>query len=246
MLTSDICAIVVQELEEIARVYGREALTTIMSQSDVKQFFGVASLDTARLVSAMLGDQEVCSESFGMGQNVGDIPSLSIGRARIPLLTAEQIRRLPEDEQIIFVKNLPPIRAMKVGYQEVEPWRDQVAPNPLHGGKAFLGEIKMCLVQGRAKVTRAGRRKPERQARPMVRPVLAALTGLIPGMPMLLLAGAILTVITYGWPHLLIEYTHSGSWCRYIGPPIVTQPFETHGNGHCKLIVWTKSRSPVK
>lgn len=241
-----LCTMVVQELEEIARGYGREALTTIMSQSDVKQFFGVASLDTARLVNAMLGDQEVSSESFGMGQNVSDIPSLSIGRARVPLLTPEQIRRLPEDEQIIFVKNLPPIRAMKVGYQEIEPWRDQVAANPLHGGKAFLGKIKMHLAHGRAKATRAGRRKLKRQARPVVRPVLAALTAFVPGVPILLLAGTILVVATYGWPHLLIENTHSGSWCRYIGPPIVTQTFETNGNGPCKLIVWTKSRSPVK
>lgn len=193
-----LCTMVVQELEEIARVYGREALITIMSQSDVKQFFGVSSLDSARLVSAMLGEQEVISESFGMGQSAGDAPSLSIGRARAPLLTPEQIRRLREDEQIIFVKNLPPIRALKVGYQEVQPWRDQVAPNPLHGGKAFLGKVKMRLVRGHAKATRAGRAKRERQPRPFLLPVLAALTPLSPGMPVLLLAGALLIVATYG------------------------------------------------
>jgi type IV secretion system protein VirD4 len=194
----------------------------------------------------MLGEQEVLSESFGMGQSAGDAPSLSIGRARAPLLTPEQIRRLREDEQIIFVKNLPPIRALKVGYQEVQPWRDQVAPNPLHGGKAFLGKVKMRLVHGHAKATRAGRAKRERQPRPFLLPILAALTPLSPGMPVLSLAGAFLIVATYGLPHLLVEYTHSGSWCRYIGLPVVTQPFETHGNGQCKLIVWKHAGSTVR
>ncbi|MHC0054152.1 type IV secretory system conjugative DNA transfer family protein [Actibacterium sp. D379-3] len=152
------CWMVVQELEEIARVYGREALATILSQTDVKQFFGVSSYDTASLVSRMLGEEEITSESFGMGGAPGDMPSLSIGRAKKPLLTPDQIRRLPDDEQILFIKNLSPAKALKAGYHEVSPWRMEVANNPLHGGARYLGKVKMRIRRGRAAATRAGTR----------------------------------------------------------------------------------------
>ncbi|MEM9099577.1 MAG: TraM recognition domain-containing protein [Pseudomonadota bacterium] len=47
--------------QEIVRVYGKESLATILSQTDVKHFFGVASQETARLVSQMLGEEELPS-----------------------------------------------------------------------------------------------------------------------------------------------------------------------------------------
>jgi len=234
------CWLVVQELEEVARAYGREALATILSQTDVKQFFGVASFDTARLVSQLLGDEEVTTESYGLGATPGDMPSLSLGRARKPLLTPDQVRRLPDDEQILFIRNLPPARALKVGYHEVEPWRMQVENNPLHSGKRYLGEVKLRL-QGRlAKVTRAGIRRIARTRRPVWRPLLAALSGTLPLKPLLVVSSVAFVVLSYGWPHLLWEYTRSGSWCRYLSLPVVSQPFETHGTGHCPLIEWKK------
>ncbi|MGE1076394.1 TraM recognition domain-containing protein, partial [Pseudomonas fragariae (ex Marin et al. 2024)] len=44
------CWMIVQELSEIARVYGHEALKTILSQTDVKQLFGITSIETATMV----------------------------------------------------------------------------------------------------------------------------------------------------------------------------------------------------
>ena len=237
---------VVQELEEIARVYGREALKTILSQTDVKQFFGVASGETAQMVSRSLGEEEWVSESFGMGDGAGDTPSLSLARQRRPLLTPDEVRRLPDDEQIIFIKNLRAARALKVGYHEIEPFRRQVRPNPLHGGKPFLGKVKMRIRSGKAIATRAGKQKVQREARPLFRPLLAAMTPLVPGAPVLFLAGAALLVITYGWPYLRFEYTHSHSWCRYVGPPLVTTPFENFDGPPCPLIVWRHSGGLVR
>ncbi|WP_300071796.1 type IV secretory system conjugative DNA transfer family protein [uncultured Ruegeria sp.] len=234
------CWMVVQELEEVARAYGREALATILSQTDVKQFFGVASFDTARLVSQLLGEEEITTESYGMGATPGDMPSLSLGRARSPLLTPDQVRRLPDDEQILFIRNLPPARAMKAGYHEIEPWRMQVENNPLHSGERYLGKLKLRLRGGHAKATRVGTRAIKREGRPFLRPLLAALSGTIPLKPLLVVGSIAFVVLSYGWPHLLWEYTRSGSWCRYVSLPVVSQPFETHGTGHCPLIQWKK------
>jgi len=231
---------VVQELEEIARVYGREAQATILSQTDVKQFFGVSSFETAQMVSRMLGEEDIPSESFSMGTAPGDMPSLSIGKARRPLLTPDQIRRLPDDEQILFIQNLPPARALKAGYHEVSPWRSEVEGNPLHGDVPYLGKIKMRIRRGRAVATRAGTRVIKRASRPILRPILAALAGTLPAAPLIVLGALALVILTYGWPHLLWEYASSGNWCRYLPVPLVTEGFETHGNGHCPLILWRK------
>lgn len=234
------CWMVVQELDEISRVYGREALSTILSQTDVKQFFGVASQETARLVSQMLGEEEISFESFGLGAMPGEMPSVSVAKRKKPLLTPDQIRRLPDDEQILFIKNLPPVRALKVGYHEVAPWRSEVENNPLHGGARYLGKVKMRLSSGRARATRAGLRKLKRPSRPLLRPLVASLAGTVPVLPLIIVGGLAVTISTYGWPHLLWEYTRSHNWCRYIGPPFVSDGFEQFGQGHCSLIVFRK------
>ena len=231
---------VVQELQEITRAYGKEALATILSQTDVKQFFGVASQDTAKLVSDMLGSQEWLAESFGLSGSVFSTPSLNLGPRAKPLLTPDQVRRLPEDEQIIFVRNLPPIRALKVGYQEVAPWRSDVKPNPLHGGKVFLGRVKLRVRGARLRVTRAGRRMVERVKRPLIRPLLISLAPLVPGPPMIVLILAALTVWSFGWPYLRVEYAQTYSWCRYLGPPLVTRPLVRAGRANCSPVIWQK------
>ncbi len=137
--------LVFQELEEIARVYGRPALATILSQTSVKQIFGVTSQETAELVSRMLGQKTVAAKSFGLGQAAGDDVALTLSATARPLLTADEIRRLPKDQQLLLIENLPPIKARALGYHEVRPWSDWVAPNPLHDGKPFRGPRAMAL-----------------------------------------------------------------------------------------------------
>ena len=237
------CWMVVQELEEIVRVYGKESLATILSQTDVKQFFGVASQETARLVSQMLGEEELPAESFGMGQGLGETPNLSLGRMRRPLLTPDQVRRLPEDEQILFIQNLPPARALKVGYHEISPWRYLVSNNPLHGGKRYLGKVKLRLGWDTAKATKAGTRKIARTKRPVIRPALTALASITAVKPLILVGAAALVIQTYGWPHLLWEYDRRGTWCRYLGIPGISEGIVTRGGDHCPLIHWSKGGS---
>ena len=141
----------------------------------------------------------------------------------------------------MFIKNLRPARLLKVGAHEIDPFRRQIKANPLHGNKPFLGRVKMRIKNGVACATRAGKRKIDRPTRPLLRPLLASLTHLVPGAPVLMLAGAVLTVMTFGWPHLRIEYTRSFNWCRYAGLPHVSQPFVQRGQGHCPLVLWRKS-----
>jgi type IV secretion system protein VirD4 len=156
------------------------------------------------------------------------------------------VRRLPEDEQIIFIRNLKPARALKAGYHEVTPWRDQVQPNRMYGGARFIGKLKMRIVGARAIATRAGRRSPDKVRLPIFRPLFAVATTLLQGSGLLFARVLVASILVFGWPHLRIEYAANGTglyrsyvWCRYFGPPFVTEPFTLNGE-HCPLLLWKK------
>jgi len=232
-------SMIVQELEEIVRVYGREALDTILSQTDVKQFFAVSSLKTAQMVSAMLGDTEKTRESVNLGTDLFGLTGLGLGKVKAPLMTPDQIRRMSRDEQIIFIGNLHPAKALKPGIHEIDPWNHQVEGNPLHGGSRLQGNVKMILRGNSARVTRHGRRRHDAPRRPMLWPIIASMAAFVPNRSAVLPAALVAAVLILGWPMLRVEYTADMRWCRYFGLPVVTQPVTLMGQ-ECPLIIWRK------
>ncbi len=133
---------VIQELEEYARVYGREALETLLSQTEVKQIFGATGAKTCELISRMLGDQTIKSVNFNLGNNLNDPITQSVNEHARRLLTPDEVRRF--SDTILFIRNLPPIHAVKTGYHQVKPWSNWVAANPLFGSK-LKGKTKVWL-----------------------------------------------------------------------------------------------------
>ncbi|MDR4468473.1 MAG: type IV secretory system conjugative DNA transfer family protein [Nitrospira sp.] len=133
---------VIQELEEYARVYGREALETLLSQTEVKQVFGVSGARTCELISRMLGEQTVKAINFNLGRTLNDPVTQSVGEHARRILTPDEVRQFADE--ILFIRNLPPIHAVKTGYHEVKPWSDWVAANPLFG-KKLKGKTKVWL-----------------------------------------------------------------------------------------------------
>ncbi len=133
---------VIQELEEYARVYGRENLETLLSQTEVKQIFGVQNQKTAELVSRMLGDLTVKSANYNLGTYMNDPVTQSVNDQMRRLLTPDEVRRFADT--ILFIRNLPPVHALKAGYHQVKPWSSWVAANPLFGSK-LKGKTKIWL-----------------------------------------------------------------------------------------------------
>ncbi len=133
---------VIQELEEYARVYGRESLETLLSQTEVKQIFGASGAKTCELISRMLGEQTVKSVNVNLGRALYDPVIQSVSEQARRLLTPDEVRQFTDT--ILFIRNLPPIHAIKTGYHEVKPWSDWVAANPLFGSK-LQGKTRVRL-----------------------------------------------------------------------------------------------------
>lgn len=133
---------VIQELEEYARVYGREALETLLSQTEVKQIFGASGAKTCELISRMLGEQTVKSINYNLGRTLDDPVTQSVGEHARRILTPDEVRRFADT--ILFIRNLPPIHAIKTGYHQVKPWSEWVEANPLFGSK-LKGDTRVRL-----------------------------------------------------------------------------------------------------
>ncbi|MCP5244898.1 MAG: type IV secretory system conjugative DNA transfer family protein [Burkholderiales bacterium] len=135
--------LIFQDLAAFERTYGKTALDTLLSETEIKQFLpGQRSPKTLELISKqMLGDQSMMAigssrsnEQPGLSENLSET-----GRA---LATPDEIRRLKAG--ILFVRQHRPILFEPVSYAEIEPWCSQVGINPFHG-KPFKKKVKIRL-----------------------------------------------------------------------------------------------------
>ena len=147
---------IIQELEEYARTYGREALETMLSQTEVKQIFGVQSQKTAEMVSNMLGEETIKTPNYSLGHDTGDKVQISVSENSRRLLTPDEVRRFPDT--ILFIKNLFPIIARKTGYHEVKPWAKWVGINPCLARSSKARSGSGYVTEGDKNATRKGHR----------------------------------------------------------------------------------------
>lgn len=124
---------IVQELADLRRVYGPDTLQTILSQSEVKQFFAVNTIGTAKTLSDQLGQRTVKTLSHNLGRTDDDEIGESLSETGQPLMRPEDIMRMGAQEQLLFVKGLRPIRGQRLPFWFVAPWGAWAEPNPVEG-----------------------------------------------------------------------------------------------------------------
>ncbi len=149
-----------QGVDQIARNFGKEAVQTIVGSSQVRQFLGVRDLETASMVSAMLGAQTLeyddeLAQKRAKTQRKRMIRDLLMGgdpvqigtelvrenhaashRTKQPrlLMARDEVLNMPEDRQILFISglNLYPIQASKYPYFTRPEMAGHYLPNPYH------------------------------------------------------------------------------------------------------------------
>lgn len=125
--------IVVQQISQLIEKYGEAGFRSMAGMSDVISCFGVFESQTTELISRMLGQSTVrgYSQSVSPKLQGGNFHfNYSASDQGVPLLRSEDVRMLPDDEQLIFYRNLPPVLAKKVPYYTRRQWRRHAGPNP--------------------------------------------------------------------------------------------------------------------
>ena len=131
--------LIVQELEEWAKTYGRESLETLLSQTEAKIIMGSRNFKTCQLISDMLGEEAQININHNLGTSFFDPISRSVTESGRRLMTADEVRRT--EKIILFYRNQKPIQLDKIGYHEIAPWSRRVGINPLFG-KKYKGRTK--------------------------------------------------------------------------------------------------------
>ena len=124
-------SVILQNLDQLEAVY-EKAYETIMGNCDTHLFLGSNSQKTVEYFSKALGEKTIFRESESVNKDRADwkqgksVSDQNMARA---LLTADELRRMDNDECIIYEKGIKPIKANKYYYfkyktvKEIAPFK---------------------------------------------------------------------------------------------------------------------------
>jgi type IV secretion system protein VirD4 len=109
---------ILQDVHQLRAAYGERA-GTFLSNAAVLQMFGINDHDSARLVSDLLGQSTTifAAESRNPGTFMTPVTtSVSDHHTGRPLMTPDEVRNLPQHQQLLFVSGMRPTLANKLRY----------------------------------------------------------------------------------------------------------------------------------
>lgn len=130
--------LIVQDLSQLKSTYG-ETWPTFLANVDVLQAFGVNDWDTAEYLSRMTGEATIHVESEhhsrGLSRGPHGQSQLVAGRTRSeqgrPLLLPDEVRRLPREAELLFVKGGAPLLVERLTYLHDREFAGRADSNPL-------------------------------------------------------------------------------------------------------------------
>ncbi len=125
--------LVVQELEEWVKTYGRESLETLISQTEAKLILGASNPKTCTLISEMLGEKPQMHLNHNLGQSFFSPLTRSLSEGGRKLMTPDEVRRC--DKAIFFYRKMKPVLLEPMSYHKVSPWKHRADINPKFGKK---------------------------------------------------------------------------------------------------------------
>lgn len=131
--------LVLQDLSQLRGTYG-DTWQTFLANVDLLQAFGTSDWDTAEYLSKMTGEAtiQVATENRSTGVSRGrnahrqQGAGWSTAEAGRRLLFADEIRRLPRDRQLLFIKGTAPLLTERVNYLADAKFAQRAAANPLY------------------------------------------------------------------------------------------------------------------
>lgn len=141
---------IAQSRSEIQRKYGEKETQTIEENAVVKQYLGFSSIEESERISKAIGESQSIIHSLSVNSDKQDFSgSYQTGKER--LLSADELMRLPDDEQILHVKGVGWIHCKKIGQQNIGPYAHELRDNILEGARLEpTVTIELPIVDGGA------------------------------------------------------------------------------------------------
>jgi type IV secretion system protein VirD4 len=139
------CWLLAQDLSQLRALYPA-SWSTFIANAGVVQAFGTNDLETATYLSAMLGTATVRVPGTTRSERTGPGALLHGRDARTswseseharPLLSPDEVRRLPSDSALLLMPAADPLRVTRPDYRRDLEFRHRFAPNPMHESAAL-------------------------------------------------------------------------------------------------------------
>ncbi len=140
----------VQALDQLWDSYGLNGGETILSNCHHKVFHPALSLKTAEYISRNLGQVSVTEERRSRAPGWFSQETITQGYATRPLLTADEVRMLGEDEVIILSRGALPIRGKRLGFPDLKRLRERAKLRPTPQARLELPDAVAASVDEEA------------------------------------------------------------------------------------------------
>ncbi len=148
--------IVLQDLSQLFSTYGRDE--SITGNCRVRIAFAPNKLETAQNLSHMAGASTVIKHSKNLTRKRTQLVNAGISQgtqeAQRPLVTVDETMRLPPEDTLIFVSNMPPIHGKKMKYYQDHELNSRARiPAPEHSDRLSIDMKQIAFPEYREKKT---------------------------------------------------------------------------------------------
>lgn len=128
-------SIVVQSLDQLESLY-KDTYENIIGNCDTHLFLGSQSIKTCEYFSKSLGQKTIKFQSKSISKDKDERTRQGVSfneqRQGRELMTVDELKRLPSDEEVILVRGLKPIKTRKAWYFKYHPERDNARRFEIH------------------------------------------------------------------------------------------------------------------
>jgi type IV secretion system protein VirD4 len=111
--------LIIQDTEQLKGIYEESGMNSFLSNSTYRITFAANNIETANLISQLIGNKTVEQASLNAPKFLDFNPasrSTNISKAQRALLLPQEVIGLPRDEQILLIESKPPIKSKKIKY----------------------------------------------------------------------------------------------------------------------------------
>lgn len=111
--------LIIQDTEQLKGIYEESGMNSFLSNSTYRITFAANNMETANLISQLLGNKTAQQISYNKPKYLDLNPgtrSLHVSETQRALLLPQEVIQLPRDEEIILIESQPPIRCKKITY----------------------------------------------------------------------------------------------------------------------------------
>ena len=111
--------LIIQDTEQLKGIYEESGMNSFLSNSTYRITFAANNMETANLISQLLGNKTAQQISYNKPKYLDLNPgarSLHVSETQRALLLPQEVIQLPREEEIILIESQPAIRAKKIFY----------------------------------------------------------------------------------------------------------------------------------